>query len=50
MDESFSSQFVQAIANKLKKRSYLPFLEKYAKGYLLVQSITRGSMEARFSK
>jgi hypothetical protein len=36
MDESFSSQFVQAMANKLKKRSYLPFLEKYGEGYLLV--------------
>ena len=36
MDASFASRFVQAVANKLKKRSYLPFLEKYGKGYLLV--------------
>jgi hypothetical protein len=36
MDGSFASRFVQAVANKLKKRSYLPLLEKYGEGYLLV--------------
>jgi hypothetical protein len=36
MDESLARRFAQALANKLKKRSYLPFLEKYGQGYLLV--------------
>jgi len=36
MDASLSSRFVKALANKLKKRSYLPFLEKYGQGYLIV--------------
>ena len=36
MDGSFSRRFAQALANKLKKSSYLPFLEKYGQGYLLV--------------
>lgn len=37
MDETFAHRFVQAVANKLKKPSYLPFLEKHGKGFLLVQ-------------
>lgn len=36
MDELFGRRFVQAVANKLNKPNYLPFLERYGKGYLLV--------------
>ncbi len=36
MDALFARRFAQALANKLKKRSYLPSLKKYGQGYLLV--------------
>jgi hypothetical protein len=36
MDEKFAHRFVDALAKKLKKRSYLPFLKRYGKGYLII--------------
>ena len=35
-DETFAKNFVAVVAKKLSKRSYLPFLEKYGPGYLVV--------------
>jgi len=36
IDELFCQRFAQALAKKLRKRTYLEFLEKYGQGYLLV--------------
>lgn len=36
MDDRFAQRFVQVLAKKLKKRTYLPFLEQYWKGYLII--------------
>ena len=36
MEKMFAHRFVQALANKLKKRTYLPFLEQYGRGYLII--------------
>lgn len=36
MDRSFAFRFTNALANKLRKRSYLTFLKMYGRGYLLI--------------
>ncbi len=36
MDRSFAGRFVKTLSSKLKKRSYLPFLQRYGAGYLIV--------------
>jgi hypothetical protein len=36
MDGAFAQRFVNVLSAKLKKRSYLPFLERYGAGYLIV--------------
>lgn len=35
MDGTFAQRFVNVLLAKLKKRNYLPFLEKYGAGYLI---------------
>lgn len=36
MDEEFTPRFVAAVKSKLEKQNYIPILEKYGQGYLLV--------------
>lgn len=37
MDGNFARRFVKVLSDKLKKRSYLPFLKQYGPGYLIVR-------------
>lgn len=36
LDSEFASRFVSTVKKKLEKTSYLPFLEQYGQGYLIV--------------